>query len=688
MMDFLTKKPMQLYSLILLMGCVFFGLLLRNQGLFPVVFADEYLYSKFSRLLPLSSSPIPDYLYLIIYRITNVCGDGFLGCARILNAFFYVMAAPFIYLVARKVCDRKAALLIAALSLVGPINTYTAYFMPEALYYSSFWVFTWLILSLKVDSGVKAWCLCGVVLGLTALIKPHALFILPAIMAYVILLDRKSWQFWKEKAFLNFIFLVSSALATKLVVGYLLAGTRGITLFGDTYGSVAESAASRLGHYVELLRLSSESIWGHLIAICLLFGLPISLAICTTFDALRGRIGAEGSRKVSLYTILTLSNLIAVVGIFTATVANAGPYESVARLHMRYYNFAFPLLAIVAASQFSNFQLRESWRRRVIVGLTVAAVIIYALITRMRPFLPSYVDSPELRGITHKVATFYFVGGLSLLLTFFWMIRPKLSAKLFVYLYIPVMVILSSYSVNKELRYRLTANVFDRAGFFVQQYLPSNERARVLIVGSNLGGMFQSLFYLDNPGAALEEIPEGAAFDLTKLPADKEWVLTVGNHPAPENAAYALELNGFSLVKATGSDEIDFREFAWPGVISHTFGLSSAEKWGAWSDSSEVSIEFTIPLPTHFRLHLKAMAFGLNAGSDIEVIVGEGESIRFMPKPTVEEYVLELENPHKSKVIHFLIPHPTAPKSLGLNDDERTLGLGFVKLRIEPLLGG
>jgi phosphoglycerol transferase len=111
---------------------VFVGLLLRNSGLYPSVM-DEYPYSTMSRLMPLANASVPDYLYFVVYNFTNQCGDGFLSCARIMNVAAFVGAAPFIYLTARRVCTRGVATLVVILALVGPINTYTAYFMPEPL---------------------------------------------------------------------------------------------------------------------------------------------------------------------------------------------------------------------------------------------------------------------------------------------------------------------------------------------------------------------------------------------------------------------------------------------------------------------------------------------------------------------------------------------------------------------------
>lgn len=146
---------------------LFLTFLFRNCGLYPVVFADEYYYSKFSRLLPLRYSPLPDYLYLLIYRLTNICGDGFLNCARILNALFFIAAMPFIYLTTRRVSTKRIASLVALLAVLGPINSYTAYYMPEALYFFAFWLLTWFILRLDNTSDLRSWCFAGILLGLS-----------------------------------------------------------------------------------------------------------------------------------------------------------------------------------------------------------------------------------------------------------------------------------------------------------------------------------------------------------------------------------------------------------------------------------------------------------------------------------------------------------------------------------------
>jgi len=211
---------------------IFIALLIRDSGLYPVVFADEYSYSRFSRLVAFAEAGVPDYLYLAIYRLTNVCGDGFLNCARILNAVFFVASVPFIYLTAKRVTTSSVASIVAVLAILGPINTYTAYFMPEALYFLSFWIVTWFVLGLDNSSGPRSWCIAGILLGLSALVKPHALFILPALVAYIFFAKRKIEGGWLRQAFGNACVFVAFTFLSKSLISYLVAGKAGLTFFG------------------------------------------------------------------------------------------------------------------------------------------------------------------------------------------------------------------------------------------------------------------------------------------------------------------------------------------------------------------------------------------------------------------------------------------------------------------------
>src|ERR1700730_18838342 len=93
-------KPLTPVTAVLLAATfVLIFLTIRNCGLFPSVFVDEWTYSEFSRLAPRSQAPGPSYLFFFLFGTTRSFGEGFLQCARIYNACFFAAALIFIYAV-------------------------------------------------------------------------------------------------------------------------------------------------------------------------------------------------------------------------------------------------------------------------------------------------------------------------------------------------------------------------------------------------------------------------------------------------------------------------------------------------------------------------------------------------------------------------------------------------------------
>jgi len=659
-----------------------FLLLARSLGLYPTVFADEYTYSKFARLVPLNGAEIPSYLYFWTYSATRLCGDGFLSCARLLNVLFFVLAAPFIYLLGKKLTGERTALLIAALSVLGPINTYTAYFMPESLYFLCFWIFTYFALSLRREHRVLHWSSLGILFGITALVKPHALFLMPALAVYFLYIQMQFTHGRPSASHVTqYAAFFLSALATKFVISFILAGRSGITFFGPSYSSVAAASILDAGRYIDLMRLALDNLRGHVLALSVLFSVAIAHLLRCSPLFLRRVSEPRTSLNVALYAALTLAVLLTVVIAFTASISGAGPYESTARLHMRYYNFAFPLLFLICASQLSADAIATSTRSRAIVGVPIGAAILYAAYTHLTPYTPSLVDSPEVRGITIEKAAFYFLSGASLFSLASWVHAERTGARIFLYIFLPLAVAISSVHVNKELTQRLVPDRFDKAGIFARQYLSSEDLARTVVVGSEPGGLFRSLYYLDNPSASLQTIPPGSAYDLSELPAGKTWALVIGDHELPKDR-YRLPMDGFTLVLANSA--IDFRRSVWPGVIASSRGLSVPEPWGTWSSSDAVILEFSVPLPETFNIHLVAHAYGPNAEREFVAHVGDTE-VRFTLGTLPEKKVLRFDNPSRSRIISIDVPAPTSPRELGLSADARPLGIGLTGLRIEPI---
>jgi phosphoglycerol transferase len=126
---------------------------------------------------------------------------------------------------------------------------------------------------------------------------------------------------------------------------------------------------------------------------------------------------------------------------------------------------------------------------------------------------------------------------------------------------------------------------------------------------------------------------------------------------------------------------LSFTESHWPGVVDNVRGLAPAEQWGTWSVADVVALRFARPLPEKVKLTMTAIAFGPNAGKAMVARVGTG-SADFTLGNHPEKRVLHVDNPSRSDLLTIHIPHPVSPKDLGLNADERPLGIGLIEMSI------
>lgn len=662
------------------MVVLFMFLLLRSVGIYPVVFADEWSYSSYSRLLPLQEAGVPSYLYLTLFKVTSICGDGFLSCARTINSILIILAVPFIYAVARRLCGPWPAVVVALLSVAGPFNTYAIYFMPEVTYFVGFWLLSWAVLTKNTLSPIRLGLLYGALLGVLSLVKVHALFLLPGVACYGIYNHWRSGRNnWAASGAITVGYFGLSFVTVKLSIGYLLAGRSGVTFFGSLYSAQA-GAVTQSKDYVELALNALTNLTGHVMALSLMFGLPIAVMLATRLR--RSKTDAALSefavQDLVVYTGLVLVPLLAVVGYFTASVAGSGPYENLGRLHMRYYNFAFPLLLLVAASKLKD----EGGFRRVgaMVAAMVALVAGYGLWGLLPNFSPSMVDSPELRGLTWNSLNYYLLGTVGIGVTLGWIFNARRAAQVFIFCAMPVMVATGSWYVSAEVRQRLVADAYDDAGLFAKQYL-GPAASRLVVVGPEPAALLRTLFHIDNAKTTTLLRNVGSPLDFTALPADTDFLLLIGDYDLPNDAGNVISLGKYSLVSKTKNYQVDFRQSLWPGVLSRARGLSLPEAWGTWSIGREVMLEFANNLPSHFQVSIDAHAFGPNVGKDFIMSI-DGEQHSFRLDSTPKTVTLNFSSGGGGRIVRITVPYPTAPRDIGVNDDSRELGIAFSQIRV------
>jgi phosphoglycerol transferase len=667
------------------MAVLFVFFVARGIGIYPVVFADEWSYSSYSRLLPLSQAGVPSFVYLLLYRATSFCGNGFLDCARVMNCGFMVLAMPFIYKVARQVCSPRLACFVAILSVAGPINTYAIYFMPEAMYFMAFWVLTWIATTKRDWPPVLFGAAVGLAAGLLSLVKVHGLFLVPALVLYgaaVPFLERRAGA--PRQAVQAAVVIGIAFLATKFLLGYLLAGRNGLSVLGSLYGSQA-SGSARAAHASELAARALSSIAGHLMALAILFSVPLACFASGPLRKMPPNASVDRGTGIRVYTVLILGSLLAVVAVFTATAEGSGPLETAGRLHMRYYNFALPLLLIVAGSEFGRdgHSARPGTVRAIATAL-VAVVAAYATFELPRSYFPSMVDSPELRGATIDSSVFLTIGVISVLATFAWFARPYWGAGLFLFVLAPLIALGGTLRVGDEVRARLTPDVYEDASLFARRYL-GPEVSHLVVVAPHPAPLLRALFHLDNVHVVAQQQPEGTRLALDRLPAGTQWLLMIGEYDLSEDLRSTLTFGKYSLLQVTHEREISFKQDHWPSIV-HTTGLSAPEAWGTWSVGREVAIEFATTLPREFKLQLVGHGFKTNTA--FQVHVGPASKEFGLPNEDDGTSSAVFQTNGDERIIRISIPRPVSPRDLGLGDDARQLGLGLRSLQITTIDSG
>jgi hypothetical protein len=133
-------------------------------------------------------------------------------------------------------------------------------------------------------------------------------------------------------------------------------------------------------------------------------------------------------------------------------------------------------------------------------------------------------------------------------------------------------------------------------------------------------------------------------------------------------------------VDGTIEQGIDFSLPAYPKFVLGINGLSHHESWGRWSDGKKVFVLLDQALPKKFNLLITGGGCGPNLRKRFKIRIGNIYRYATFRKGVNNPETLRLEFSlaEPSNVIEITVPRPTATKR-----DPRSIGLGFVHLRIE-----
>jgi hypothetical protein len=525
------------------------ALIVRNLGEpHPSVLGDEAIYAiqaKYAASSPDAiritlGGPLPNRLYSRIYQLVFAFRSDPLIVARVFNSIFFGLALIPLYGSLRYLLDRKTALLLALLSLGGPLSAYTAFFMPESPFIFVFWIFAYFFLRLGGGGNIWAAIGSGAALGALALIKPHALILIFVALASLVLTKLLSpgTYSWARLSGIVTCFALGFA-ASRLALDWLLVGQAHPAVLGALYGSIV-GRATDASTFAAAAPKMARLILGHLASLSAVYALPLLVTIMS----LSGRLFPPSfdRRRLTFVAALAtvfLATFLVTTSKFTVDASKLGGAEPDNRLHARYFNFGLPLLLAVflSAHRALSFSRRIVRAAFTIACLVAAVAVLSAKVRLNHMFFAGIVDHPEVAWISVcRPAVGHALFALSIAIIVICAFWPSRARAVFL-VYLAVYCGLGSAALSLA-SWRPPGNLpAHRAAIAASNLVPPDKIDKGLLLAHKWSDtVWLYLFYLPTASPVLTD-SELAAADPAALFAGKEWILDLSkSHPVLPSA--------------------------------------------------------------------------------------------------------------------------------------------------------
>ena len=478
----------------------------------PAVMQDEYIYSMEARFTPLSQLPYPNFLYAWIYSSTNIFGSDFYQAVKIYNAVFFALLLLFTYLIAKRFVSHTYSILIASVTALSPTHLYLSYFMPDMPFFTLVIGTVWLLLVAVEKNVLWWWAIVGVMLGLASLMKPHALFAVPALAILAFLNSFKNIA--TEKRWINGLsglgYFLGAFLITKLGLGFVLAGPTGITLFGG-YGG-ADAVISNLSSSTEskpangvLQRTALETVLGitpghfmvHLSLLIFVAGVALILPVSILLKVFKKSDSISPAGNLLLVVGLISVSFALAISFFEGYISTGDDHTH--RILFRYYEFIYPLL-LLATVVAAKYVAPKSWVRAMQALVVSVASIFVVSFFLDSSFQIQFSDSGLISGIVRNppLAIFFVVVTLGTAIT--WLIKAEVGEKVLPWA-TALFLILFGAAAQGSLLHDVGSQYayFDVAGRAAKAELPNTKGQDLVVISKSRTQAFVVKFWVDKP---------------------------------------------------------------------------------------------------------------------------------------------------------------------------------------------
>ena len=599
---------------------------IRVQGVLPAIMQDEYVYSMQSRKVPLTESEFPNFLYSWLYSSTNACGVNYYSCSKNLNLVFFAGFVGIIFWISQRYLGKWWALAISVATALSPLGIFASVFMPESMYF--FFALVSLVALWWASRSASWWhyALAGALLGLTSLVKPHALFLLGAAVIYLLLIR---WSSWKQFG-LQFSAYLASTIATKLIVGVLLAGQNGFTLFGTGYtnsvtnftenltglgapestlaATVVPLAASTGFSFNSFLSQTFFQLGWQFAAVALLALAPVVAIIAKlkfakdkVSDPTRGAVDTD-LKHLGLLLVLSLVTMVGVISAFAAMVTVGGDDHS-NRILLRYYEFLIPPLAVVAIGLIgSEAKQKVSWLRA--SGAAVVLIVAGVGLGWTEPASQMIADSSYRFAFTSLgdlAPLFLVAAAIAATLAF---VRGKTARLGFGAIVLLSMALIGSSGQERLYNQAGFMSPVDSAGIFARDFLAADPGETIFFAGTNKQLTLASIFWADKPDIKWGLFAPGQTITEAEIPEGVSWVVLLSDVGLDANQSFQVTGRGFSVAKVGQATEHRFDQNMLNSPLESFEGLGTPTHLGATNASPEVKLRFHEALLPQSKLSL------------------------------------------------------------------------------------
>jgi phosphoglycerol transferase len=505
----------------------------------PAILGDEYLYSINARkVAPWDLSPAGDfsnYLFNFVYSSTNVCGDAFYTCGKLLNLVFFVSFLTVIFIIAKRYMNYWIAFSFTVLSGLSPLSVYTSMFLPESMYFFFLSLVLAFVLKAADTYQWKDWAVVGVLIGVTSLVKPHAWLSAIAIGIFLVVLGLTNAKH-RFGPLLKAIGAISlGAILGRIVIGFLVAGPKALSFFGQYVGAstVTDLAGNAAPSEGSTPLSGAISLFGvqlniHVLTVSALMGVFILGTLVGVAELFKTRELTKAS-ALSLLAVIWLFTIVVQIVLFTGWITGAGD-DHTTRVLERYYDFMFiivPLAGLAALT--SKFMSTTKIWIRLPLAVTMLIFITPAFSGFFGTLTIQIADAPNLAGLVVNQEVFNAAAlfGFASLIVFAFF--PRYTPLVLVGL-LPVTMVGTGYQIQDQYQgFRGELNAQDKAGQYLRANLTPEQVDATWVAATSRFEATNVAIWADSATMRFDLYGAGSALDATLVPEGSQFVLVTGD---------------------------------------------------------------------------------------------------------------------------------------------------------------